>query len=112
VLIVDDPDAPCPFPFVHWVAYKIPGSLAGLAEGTRARSLPDGVRQGRNSFEQLGYDGPAPPPGRPHHYHFKLLALDHELDLKPGLDKKAVLAATEGHALAEAELVGVYQRGR
>jgi Raf kinase inhibitor-like YbhB/YbcL family protein len=111
-LIVEDPDAKGPFPFVHWVVYKIGAALDSLPEGNSARALPAGVAQGKNSFERVGYDGPAPPPGRPHHYQFRLYALDHVLDLQAGLDKKAVLAAMEGHGLAEAVLTGVYQRDR
>src|SRR5688572_4054476 len=32
-LITDDPDAPRPEPFVHWVIYQIPADAAGLPEG-------------------------------------------------------------------------------
>src|SRR5262245_24799857 len=31
-LILDDPDATTPLPFVHWVIYKIPGTATGLPE--------------------------------------------------------------------------------
>ena len=74
---------------------------------------PSGALQGRNSWssDNLGYRGPAPPRGHGvHHYHFKLYALGKELDLKPGLEKKALLSAMSGHILAEGELVGTYQR--
>jgi Raf kinase inhibitor-like YbhB/YbcL family protein len=111
-LIVDDPDAPGARPFVHWVVYEIPPALEGFAEGTKARVLPPGVLQGMNSFEQIGYDGPAPPPGRTHRYQFRLYALDRSLELAPDLDKRALMAAMEGHVLSEALLVGVYQRAR
>ena len=59
----------------------------------------------------IGYRGPAPPKGHGlHHYHFKLFALDGPLDLAPGVDKAALLAAIEGHVIAEGELIGTYQR--
>jgi len=115
-LIVDDPDAPVAEPWVHWVIYKIPGSATGLKEGIpRKEKLddPKGALQGRNTWPSgnIGYRGPAPPRGHGvHHYHFKLYALDVELDLKPGLDKKTLLAAMAGHILAQGELVGTYQR--
>jgi hypothetical protein len=32
------------------------------------------------------------------------------LDLKPGLTKKDLLKAMEGHVLAEGQLMGTYQR--
>jgi hypothetical protein len=115
-LIVDDPDAPIAEPWVHWVIYKIPAATTGLVEGIpRQEKLddPKGALQGKNTWSSgnLGYRGPAPPRGHGvHHYHFKLYALDAELDLKPGLDKKALLEAMAGHILAQGELVGTYQR--
>ena len=66
-----------------------------------------------NSFkdDNTGYRGPMPPPGHGvHHYHFKLYALDKPLDLKSGIDKHALLAAMQGHILAEGEIIGTYQR--
>ncbi|MGC1720204.1 MAG: YbhB/YbcL family Raf kinase inhibitor-like protein, partial [Isosphaeraceae bacterium] len=59
-----------------------------------------------------GYRGPAPPKGHGvHHYHFKLYALDAPLSVAVGIDKPGLLKAMQGHVLAEAELVGTYQRG-
>ena len=105
-LICDDPDAPRPTPWVHWVLYKIPASVRELPEGSSG-----GAREGRNDFGNRGYGGPMPPPGHGvHHYHFKLYALDTELDLPPGATKDQVLAAMRGHVLAQGELVGTYQR--
>jgi Raf kinase inhibitor-like YbhB/YbcL family protein len=70
--------------------------------------------QGRNSWSSgrtIGYRGPAPPPGHGiHHYHFRLYALDDELDLNPGIDKEALLDAMDGHVLDEGELIGTYRR--
>ena len=113
-LICDDPDAPRPEPWVHWVIYKIPPTAAGLAEGipsSEKLAKPEGVLQGLNSSGALGYRGPAPPPGHgTHHYHFKLYALDAELELQPRLDKAALLAAMQGHVIAETELIGTYSR--
>jgi Raf kinase inhibitor-like YbhB/YbcL family protein len=75
---------------------------------------PVAAMQGRNSWNAgrtIGYRGPAPPPGHGvHHYHFRLYALDCELAVNPGLDKKTLLRAMDGHVLAEGELVGTYQR--
>ena len=113
-LICDDPDAPTPRPWVHWVIYKIPIHKTMLPEGVAAEGRPRdpaGVLQGVNSWGTLGYRGPAPPRGHGlHHYHFKLCALDAGLELGPAADKDAVLAAMKGHVLAEGELIGVYQR--
>ncbi len=105
-LICDDPDAPMPEPFVHWVVYKIPADKAGLPEGS-----PEGALEGPNGFDRIGYGGPMPPEGHgTHHYHFKVYALDAELEATPGLSKDKLLAAMEGHVLDEGELVGTYER--
>ena len=113
-LICDDPDAPTPQPWVHWVIYKIPTGVTGLPENvakTKSPAAPAGALQGMNSWDRIGYGGPAPPPGHGvHHYHFKLYALDTQLDAAAGLDKEGLLAAMKGHVLTEAELVGTYQR--
>lgn len=116
-LICDDPDAPTAEPWVHWVIYKLPAALRDLPQGIPAGARLDkplAALQGRNSWNAgrtIGYRGPAPPPGHGvHHYHFRLYALDCELNLNPGCDKKALLRAMDGHVLAHGELVGTYQR--
>jgi Raf kinase inhibitor-like YbhB/YbcL family protein len=109
-LIVDDPDAPGAAPFVHWLVYDLPQTLSGLPEGRAGEGLPTGAEQGRNSFGRDGYAGPQPPPGHPHRYRFQLRALDQADHLPAGLDRRALEAALKGHALAEAVLVGTYQR--
>jgi len=116
-LICDDPDAPTPEPWVHWVIYKIAPSVRELPEGIPSDARLDApiqAFQGQNSWptgRTIGYRGPAPPPGHGvHHYHFKLYALDCELDTEPGIDKSTLLATMDGHVLAQGELVGTYQR--
>lgn len=106
-LIVDDPDAPRPNPWVHWVVYNIPGSEVSIPEG----GLPSGAKEGQNTFGNTNYGGPAPPKGHgKHRYFFKLYALDTSLDLAPGASKDVLLQAMEGHILADAQLVGLYER--
>jgi len=105
-LICDDPDAPRAQPFVHWVLYGLPPNLTGLPEGGTG-----GGTEGKNDFGRTGYGGPMPPPGHgPHHYHFRLYALDTTLGLKPDATQGDLLAAMEGHVLAQGELVGTYER--
>ena len=73
--------------------------------------MPEGATQGLNTWETVGYRGPAPPPGHGvHHYHFKLYALDAPLGLEPGLDKHELMNAMSGHILGHGELVGTYER--
>ena len=109
-LIVDDPDAPVGL-WVHWVAFDLPVTVTGLAQGqTRAGTLSGGGRQGRNSWSRLGWNGPSPPPGRPHRYFFKLYALSGALGLEPGATAQAVTAAMKGKILAETSLMVTYGR--
>ena len=105
VLIVDDPDAPSGT-FVHWVVVDLPASTTSLAEGG---TLPAGARTGKNDFGKVGYGGPCPPSGT-HRYFFKLYALDTALGLNPGATKADLLAAMQGHVLAEGQLMGRYGR--
>ena len=110
-LIVDDPDAPDPaapkMTWVHWVLYNIPTNASSLPEA--AKQLPAGTLEGLNDWKRTGYDGPCPPIGR-HRYFHKLYALDTVLpDL--GRPSKAKLEAQmRGHVIAQAELMGTYQK--
>jgi len=114
-LIVDDPDAPDPkapkMTWVHWVVYNLPVDTGGLPEAVKTGALPAGTKQGLNDWKRTGYGGPCPPIGQ-HRYFHKLYALDVVLpDL--GLPTKAKLEqAMQGHVLAKAELVGVYQKSK
>ena len=109
-LIVDDPDAPGGT-WVHWVLYDLPATASELAEDApKSQYVAGGAKQGLNDFRHLGYGGPCPPPGKAHRYFFKLYALDTVLELKPGLTKKDLGGAMEKHILAQAQLIGTYQR--
>ena len=114
VVILEDPDAADPKPFVHWMLYNIPPTVAELHESIpNLPQLPQlsHARQGRNSRGTLGYVGPRPPHGdAPHHYHFQMFALDAPLALPPGADRDALLAAMKGHTVAAGEVVGTFQR--
>jgi Raf kinase inhibitor-like YbhB/YbcL family protein len=107
VLLCDDPDAPRDEPWVHWVVYGIAPDASGSAEG----GVPAGGVLGTTDWQEQGWGGPMPPEGHgTHHYHFRLYALDAPLGLGPGKTKAEVLAAMEGHVLAEGELIGTYSR--
>jgi len=109
-LIMDDPDAPAGT-WVHWVLYNLPANTSQLPEGLeKQEQLATGALQGRNDFRKIGYGGPCPPPGTPHHYYFKLFALDTKLNLKAGATKADLERAMKGHILGEAELMGRYGR--
>jgi len=109
-LISDDPDAPVGT-WVHWVVYHIPADVRELTEGLpKTDTLENGSVQGMTDFRRVGYGGPCPPPGKPHRYFFKLFALDTALSLPAKAKKADLLSAMNGHILAQAELIGLYQR--
>jgi len=113
-LVFDDPDVVFGGQtFVHWVIYKIPGTAKGLpAELPMGATLaePAGAIQGPSGFRQMGYRGPAPPPGKPHHYTFTVYALDAELPLAEGLNRNALMEAIKGHIIGQGALVAIYER--
>jgi hypothetical protein len=113
-LVVEDPDAPTPNPFVHWLLYNIPADIRGLPEDVRHEEIAAAARgamQGKNSGLKIGWTGMAPPKGdSPHHYHFQLFALDRMLDLAPGAGRTALFDAMAGHVVARGDLIGTYQR--
>jgi Raf kinase inhibitor-like YbhB/YbcL family protein len=109
-LVVDDPDAPMGT-WVHWVLYDLPGTARSLAEDQpRTADLPGGAHQGMNSWGRLGWNGPSPPPGKPHRYGFRLYALSAPLGLPPGATRAQVDAAMKGKVLAEGGWMGTYGR--
>jgi len=109
-LIVDDPDAPAGT-WVHWLLWNVPSSSHALEEGiARNEELPDGSRQGRNDFRKIGYNGPCPPAGKPHHYFFRLYALDTMLQVPAGASRQELDGAMKGHILAQAEYMGKFKR--
>ncbi len=115
VLMMEDPDADAPKPFVHWIVYDLPAEVTSLREGLPVEPVlpdPQGVKQGANSMGATGYFGPKPPVGDPAHaYHFQIFALDvPSLGIDPGAPREEVLAAMQGHVLAKGEIVGAFER--
>lgn len=109
VLICDDPDAPGGT-WVHWLLFNIPAKNPELPENMpKIETLKNGALHGKNDFGNNCYGGPCPPAGT-HRYYFKIYALDLELDSKPGITKKELLKAMEGHILDEGQLMGRYKR--
>jgi Raf kinase inhibitor-like YbhB/YbcL family protein len=107
------PDAPDPKApkrvWVHWLLYNIPPGATGLAENADKSGLPAGTVRGVTDSEKAAYGGPCPPIGR-HRYFHRLYALDTTLDLAQA-SKAELEAAMKGHVLAQAELIGTYQKG-
>lgn len=103
MLMVEDPDIPAVVGvpvWDHWIVFNIPPDTTSIPEGWR----PTGVR-GKGTRGELDYGGPRPPDAE-HRYFFRLFALNTKLDLPEGATKQQVLDASEGHILAQAELMG------
>lgn len=111
VLICEDSDASSGA-FAHWVLYNIPADQTRLDEGVPTEGrLPNGARQGRNDFGNIGWGGPSPPAGKPHRYFFRLYAVDEPLDdVGPGQTRQQILDRIEQHTLDVAEHMGKYGR--
>jgi Raf kinase inhibitor-like YbhB/YbcL family protein len=109
-LVCDDPDAPRGT-WVHWLLFNLPADAVELAPAVPpAPELPSGASQGINDSGNVGYGGPCPPRGRPHRYFFRLYALDCTLNLAPGVKRPDLDQAMAGHVLADATLMGTFQR--
>lgn len=120
-LICDDPEVVTigmmETPFPHWVAYNIPASAGGLPENMTKDAVVtgvsglDGMINGLSGVGRPGYFGPRPPVnGHLHAYHFRVYAIDADLDLAEGLNKAELLDAIDGHVLATGMLMGHYER--
>ena len=113
-LLVHDPDAPTGSGWWHWLVYNIPASTSSLPAGAgdaHKSLLPAGAVQGRTDFGTAGYGGPCPPPGKPHHYHFRLYALKvAKLDLPADASAAMVGFSVHAQSLGSAELTGLYGR--
>ena len=109
-LTVTDPDAPGGT-FTHWVLFNLPPNSNGLPEGVpKQGQLAHGGRQGKTDFYKVGYGGPCPTAGKPHHYVVTLYALDTEVDVPAGAPRDHLEAAMRGHVLAKGELTARYGR--
>lgn len=112
-LIVEDPDAPRETPFLHWIAWDIPGEATALPEAVANAAdpiSPQGMVQGKNDNGSYGWFGPRPPRGHGlHHYHFQLFALDGPLKMDANASLEEIVNALKAHTIAEGELVGLYQ---
>jgi Raf kinase inhibitor-like YbhB/YbcL family protein len=110
VLLCDDPDAPGGT-WHHWAAYDIAATQTSLPADANRNAPKLRFKQAVNDFQKPGYGGPCPPPGKPHHYHFRLLALSvAQLPISEGVPYARVASEARKHVIAEATLVGIFRR--
>lgn len=104
VLIMEDPDSPIGV-WVHWTLWNINPKTHTIDGLTKLQ----GTSEGMTNFGTSGYGGPCPGKGT-HRYFFNLFALDALLDLPADTTKNELMEAMHRHILAEAELMGKYER--
>ena len=109
-LICEDPDAPRGT-WTHWVIYNIPAKETGLGAGyPTSADLPNGAKQGTNSFRKIGWGGPDPPPGKLHHYIFTVYALNTTVNTQSGMTAEQIRATMNNHILGQGQITGTYGR--
>lgn len=112
-IIVEGPDAPRDLPFLHWMAWDIPGEATSLPEGLANDAhpiSPHGMIQGRNDNGGYGWFGPSPPAGHgPHRYYFQIFALDQPLMMDANSSLEDLVGALKGHTLAEGQMVATFE---
>lgn len=104
VLIVDDLDSPSKI-FTHWILWNISPNAISIKEN----SIPQGAREGRNDFGNIGYGGPCPNSGE-HRYRFRLFALDAIINDAQGSRKNEIESAIKGHIIDKTILTGTYSK--
>jgi Raf kinase inhibitor-like YbhB/YbcL family protein len=110
VVIMDDPDAPSGL-FTHWILFNIPAKKSRVDRGIPKRPVfEDGSIHGTNSYGRAEYNGPCPPPGKPHRYFLKVYALDTKLSLRAPAMRNVIDSAMTGHILAEGSVMGTFRR--
>jgi hypothetical protein len=113
-LLVHDPDAPTGSGWWHWIVYNIAGDVTSLpadAGDPKKSLMPALTVQGRNDYGTRGYGGPCPPPGKPHHYYFRLYALKvPKLDVSDDATAALISANVNANSLGVAQILGLYGR--
>ena len=109
-ILVFDIDGRPPGGVSHWVAYGIPASVTGFAEGEVSK-VGDKYIGGQSLMKLPHYSGPCTPPGPPHHYIFTLMATDLEpTGMKEGMTRDDLIKALDGHAKGAVSLVGIFSK--
>ena len=107
-----DPDAPSGN-FTHWLAFSDGAAAAALPSFP-----PSAAIEGKNDAGTIGYTGPCPPAGPPHHYHVMVFAIGFGLGhggagLTSGFSRAqldSAVRSNRGPVLARGDLVATYSR--
>ena len=120
LVLVEDADSPTPHPLVHAIAVMPAEGRDGIANGELSDNAairrsedtaPDRVQLGRNSYLQVGWLPPDPPPGHgPHRYAFQVYALNANVQFRGHPGRDAIVEALHAHAIASGCLIGTYER--
>ncbi len=103
---VTDPDARN---FVHWAVVNLPPTTTRLPEGASpGGALPAGAVELPNDFDKMGYGGPCPPPGAPHHYVIEVTALKAPVTATKA--DAAFFQALDAAALARGSITVTFKR--
>ena len=109
-ILMFDIDGRPPGGVSHWVAYGIPVSVTGFAEGEASKQT-DKFVGGQSLMKLPHYFGPCTPPGPPHHYILTLMATDLEpAALKEGMTRDELIKALEGHAKGATGIIGTFSK--
>ena len=109
-IFMGDPEGRPPGGVSHWVAYGIPASVTGFAEGEVSKTS-DKYVGGTSLLKLPYYFGPCTPPGPMHHYIWTLMATDLEPKaLAAGLTREEAMKALEGHVLQATGLIGTFSK--
>ena len=109
-LLMFDPEGRPPGGVIHWVAYGIPVSVTGFAQGEVSKQT-DKYGGGKSLMGLPHYFGPCTPAGAPHHYTFTLIATDLEPSaLQPGMTRDEVIKALDGHAKGATGIIGTFSK--
>jgi Raf kinase inhibitor-like YbhB/YbcL family protein len=109
---VYDPDAPGRG-FWHWSVFGIPATTHSLPANASASGAIAalGALQARNDYDNDGYGGPCPPPGRPHRYVISVHALKSiRSSLQDGRPAAVFAHEIDALEIAKASLTVTYGR--
>src|ERR1700722_16922282 len=109
-ILMFDPEGRPPGGVSHWVAYGIPASVTGFAEGEVSKPS-DKYVGGTSLMKMPNYFGPCTPLGPIHHYTLTLMAPDLDPKaLAADLDRAEAMKALDGHVLQATGLIGTFSK--